>query len=238
MGGGLLLWKYSENVGKTFRTEEQNGERGEVAATTFVADKKTIQSEILAIIRDGESAVSGITPREAEEELKRRATLPSDGDTRNADATTLPFGILQIIAKSPIAVAGIAPQAAINEIVRRYLALKAQDPNNMGVATMLEALQSALSGNPMEEWEKKDDSEDAEAFLKQIGEEGNAIAALATAARSIYRNPGDISSLDAVKKMINSDAFDNDNDKEVFDAIVKKIGEMEAAVQKRQSTAK
>ncbi|MDR2458954.1 MAG: hypothetical protein LBD43_02580 [Holosporales bacterium] len=239
IGGVFLLWKHCPEKISSF-LHEGNGEGGGSKEAEKVEkpkkrviDKEALHYEILALIRDRGETVNGVTPHEAEEELLKRAEQSSavKADTHDADVTALPFGILRLIATSPATVAGILPQIAINEMLRRYLALKTHNPNDIKLATMLEALQSVLSGNPIVEWEAGDDAEEAEEFLKQLGEEGNQMANIAVAAKMISKDPAaGIGTLDEAIRSINADALDNDDDKTVFNEIVKKTKELHDAL--------
>ncbi|MDR1609685.1 MAG: hypothetical protein LBR78_02430 [Holosporales bacterium] len=240
IGGAFLLWKYCpEEIGRFFRGGKgEGGEREEAAEKAEKPKKRTVSKEtlhyeILALIRDGGETVNGVTPQEAEEELLRRAEQADavEADTHDADVATLPFGILRLIAMSPAAVAGILPQTAINEMLKRYLALKTDNPNDIKLATMLEALQAVLNGKPIEEWEADDDAEEAEEFLKQLGKGGNQMANIAIATKKLSKDPtAGAGAVDEAIKVINADALDNDDEKAVFNAIVQKTKELHDSV--------
>ncbi|MDR1332945.1 MAG: hypothetical protein LBJ69_00875 [Holosporales bacterium] len=129
---------------------------------------RELPTDILRLIQEQTQTIDGITPEDAGRELERREGGDVEDVPTDIQPGQLPFGILNLIATATTTVAGIDAHAAILEMVRLYSALKAHNPDDPRLRSMLEALRNALTANPLAAWARNEDREELEAFFTEV----------------------------------------------------------------------
>lgn len=173
-----------------------------------------LHSDILRLISSSKKTVCGISPNDADKELKNRTDVTVDADKKPTEAKDLPFDILSLIVKSPASIAGIKPKIAGHELVKRYLSIDIVNSQDVNSSILLEALQHHEENKAIQKWADNEDAEAVEAFMKEEADKDpSSVANFAYGLKHLTDNKEEaITYMDRYAKHVQSDAFDDQDE--------------------------